>query len=70
MQLVPQHAEKKSDDETGHGRKDDENGGSQQAKWPDYKNWLNKVHPEYKVDQGLRPAKSNQESPAEMGCAE
>ena len=70
MQLVPKHAEKKPDDETSHGRKDDENGGSKQAKWPDHKNRLNKVHPEYEVDQGLRPAKNNQESPAKMGSAE
>lgn len=70
MQFVPEHREEKRDDEPGYGCKTDESGGSRQAEWPDHKNRLNKVHPEYKIDQSLRPAESNQQGPAKMVAAE
>ena len=69
MQFVPEDGEEKRDDETGYGWKNDESGGRRQAEWPDHENRLNKVHPEYKIDQRLRPAKGNQQRPANMLAA-
>jgi len=70
MQYVPEQGEEKRANEPGDGCKNNERGGSCQIEWPDHKNRLNKVHPEHKIDQRLRPAKSNQNGPANMVAAE
>ena len=70
MQFVPEHRKEKRDDEAGHGCTNDESGGGWQIEWPDHKNRLNKVHPEYELDQRLGPAKGNQQGPAKMVATE
>ena len=58
MQSVPYRREKECDNEIRYQCKNDKRGGSRQAEWLDYKNRLKKVHPEYKIDQGLRPPRA------------
>lgn len=70
MQPVPEHGEKKCRNESGYERKNDESGGGGRAKRLDHECRLNKVHPEQEVDQGLRPAKRNQQRPEKMAAAE
>ena len=52
MQLIPEQAEKKCDDESNHSNDDDENGGYGKAKWLDHIIKSNEMHPEHKIDQG------------------
>jgi hypothetical protein len=70
MQSVPNHRADKAKDVSDHGRHHDKSNRSHWIKWFNEVNRLDHVRPENEIEDGLRPAKQNENRPNEMPSAD